>query len=126
MAYIPKSKYVGNHGGRYSDIDGNTKQFTYIDHDRHTSRLKSWDYSRKQHEMTKEEEITAKILAEGINELDEFIEIFDTSLAEKYEFQRYRKGSYVTGTQMENIDYEDLKNLYDRFTIQKETDLKNS
>ncbi len=28
-----KSQHVGNHGGRYTDMDGNTKQFTYIDHD---------------------------------------------------------------------------------------------
>jgi hypothetical protein len=28
-----KSQHVGNHGGRYVDEYGHTKQFTYIDHD---------------------------------------------------------------------------------------------
>lgn len=28
-----KSQHVGNHGGVYTDMDGQTKQFTYIDHD---------------------------------------------------------------------------------------------
>lgn len=32
-----KSKHVGNHGGRYTDIDGMSKQFTYIDHDKKTT-----------------------------------------------------------------------------------------
>jgi len=27
------SDYVGNHGGSYVDGDGNTRQFTYVDHD---------------------------------------------------------------------------------------------
>jgi len=36
-----KSQHVGNHGGRYTDIDGNTKQFTVIDHDKKTKILKS-------------------------------------------------------------------------------------
>lgn len=32
-----KSQHVGNHGGRYTDIDGQTKQFTVIDHDKRTT-----------------------------------------------------------------------------------------
>lgn len=36
MAVDKKSQHVGNHGGRYTDIDGMTKQFTYIDHDKKT------------------------------------------------------------------------------------------
>ena len=28
-----KSQHVGDHGGKYVDRDGQTKQFTYIDHD---------------------------------------------------------------------------------------------
>jgi hypothetical protein len=36
MAVDKKSDYVGNHGGRYTDIDGISKQFTYIDHDKKT------------------------------------------------------------------------------------------
>jgi hypothetical protein len=37
MAVDKKSDHVGNHGGRYTDIDGHTKQFTYVDHDVKTS-----------------------------------------------------------------------------------------
>lgn len=33
MATDKKSQHVGNHGGRYTDIDGASRQFTYIDHD---------------------------------------------------------------------------------------------
>ena len=29
-----KADHVGNHGGAYTDLDGNRKQFTYIDHDK--------------------------------------------------------------------------------------------
>jgi len=29
-----KSQHVGNHGGRYTDMDGASRQFTYIDHDK--------------------------------------------------------------------------------------------
>lgn len=32
-----KSQHVGNHGGTYTDIDGMSKQFTYIDHDKKTT-----------------------------------------------------------------------------------------
>jgi hypothetical protein len=41
MAVDRKGDYVGNHGGHYTDIDGQSKMFTYIDHDRHTSRTQS-------------------------------------------------------------------------------------
>lgn len=34
MAVDKKSDWVGNHNGRYTDIDGMSKQFTYIDHDK--------------------------------------------------------------------------------------------
>jgi hypothetical protein len=37
MATDKKSQHVGNHGGRYTDMDGMSKQFTYIDHDKKTS-----------------------------------------------------------------------------------------
>lgn len=37
MAVDKKSDYVGNHGGAYTDNDGMSKQFTYIDHDVKTS-----------------------------------------------------------------------------------------
>jgi hypothetical protein len=41
MAVDKKSDHVGNHGGTYTDIDGASRQFTYIDHDRHTTRTQS-------------------------------------------------------------------------------------
>lgn len=34
MAIDTKSQHVGNHGGTYTDNDGQSKQFTYIDHDK--------------------------------------------------------------------------------------------
>lgn len=37
MAIDKKSQHVGNHGGVYTDIDGMTKQFTMIDHDKKTT-----------------------------------------------------------------------------------------
>lgn len=33
MAVDKKSDYVGNHGGKYTDEHGQTRQFTYVDHD---------------------------------------------------------------------------------------------
>lgn len=36
MPHDELSKYVGNHGGAYTDIDGMSKQFTYVDHDKKT------------------------------------------------------------------------------------------
>jgi len=37
MSIDKKSQHVGNHGGVYTDNDGQTKQFTYIDHDKKTT-----------------------------------------------------------------------------------------
>lgn len=34
MAVDKKSDYVGNHGGAYTDADGMSRQFTYVDHDK--------------------------------------------------------------------------------------------
>ena len=36
MSHTPKSKYVGDHGGKYTALDGMSKQFTYVDHDKKT------------------------------------------------------------------------------------------
>lgn len=36
MAVDRKADHVGNHGGRYTDIDGHSRQFTTIDHDKKT------------------------------------------------------------------------------------------
>jgi len=37
MPHDELAKYVGNHGGAYTDIDGMSKQFTYVDHDKKTT-----------------------------------------------------------------------------------------
>lgn len=37
MATDRKADHVGNHGGAYTDIDGMSKQFTVIDHDKKTT-----------------------------------------------------------------------------------------
>ena len=34
MAVDKKSQHVGNHGGVYTDMEGMSKQFTTIDHDK--------------------------------------------------------------------------------------------
>ena len=36
MATDRKADYVGNHGGVYTDLNGMSKQFTVVDHDRKT------------------------------------------------------------------------------------------
>lgn len=49
------NKHVGNHGGAYTDLDGMSRQFTYIDHDKKsktsfsssTSFNKEWDKLEK-------------------------------------------------------------------------------
>lgn len=62
-----KSQHVGNHGGRYTDIDGMSKQFTYIDHDKKT-RISTFKDNSNQEEMDKQlkqwrDESIAEILA---------------------------------------------------------------
>lgn len=37
MATDRRADHVGNHGGAYTDIDGMSKQFTIIDHDKKTT-----------------------------------------------------------------------------------------
>lgn len=36
MAVDRKADYIGNHGGAYTDIDGMSRQFTIVDHDKKT------------------------------------------------------------------------------------------
>lgn len=40
MATDRPGNYVGNHGGAYTDINGMSKQFTYIDHDKKSKMSK--------------------------------------------------------------------------------------
>lgn len=101
MAHTPKSKYVGNHGGAYTDMDNMSRQFTYVDHDRNTTRLTSWNYDRKKDEKTNLQLLAEAIVREGINELPSFIEFYDNVLAKKYEFERYRKGLPVNVMQID-------------------------
>lgn len=65
MAVDKKSQHVGNHGGRYVDLHGHTKQFTYIDHDKKPkkSMYVSGDNSS---------ELFAKFIQERIDEILEF------------------------------------------------------
>ncbi len=37
MAVDRKADHVGNHGGAYTDQDGMSRQFTYVDHDKKTT-----------------------------------------------------------------------------------------
>jgi hypothetical protein len=69
MAVDKKSDHVGNHGGTYIDNDGQSKQFTYIDHDKKTKVAPSKPLSEderaslkdslKQYEQNMIEEILA-------------------------------------------------------------------
>lgn len=96
MTYIKKSKYVGNHDGRYIDKDGITQQFTYIDYSRHTTRLKPWkskEYISKP--LTKEEILIEDIIKNDINSDPLFVDLFDNELGKKFEFERVKKGSIV-------------------------------
>lgn len=54
MGHIHKSKYVGNHGGAYVDINGQSKQFTYVDHDPKT-KISTTNMSTQEKETIKSE-----------------------------------------------------------------------
>lgn len=49
-----KSDYVGNHGGAYTDIDGMSRQFTYVDHDK-KSKIASGKLSEDELTKVKQE-----------------------------------------------------------------------
>jgi len=53
MAVDRKADHVGNHGGTYTDIEGMSRQFTVIDHDKHTSRTQM---GRETEEIKKKKE----------------------------------------------------------------------
>ena len=118
MAVDKKSDYYTS-SNTYTDLDGNLKTFTVVDHDRHTSRLKSWNYDRKEVELTDLQKLVELICSSEINSDPEFITKYDTVFAEKYQFERAKKGSDVLAIQMDRpYDgdewYNDLKQLYDR------------
>lgn len=52
MAVDKKSDHVGNHGGGYTDIDGMSRQFSYVDYDR---KLPSRTESGRESEEAKAE-----------------------------------------------------------------------
>jgi hypothetical protein len=54
MAVDRKSQHVGNHGGKYMDNDGMSKQFTYIDHDKKT-KISKLNSSEQEMERIKQE-----------------------------------------------------------------------
>jgi hypothetical protein len=66
MAVDKKSDHVGNHGGGYIDNDGQSRQFTYIDHDVKTSISTTLDIDKQavQDELKQyRENLLAKIFA---------------------------------------------------------------
>lgn len=65
MAVDKKSQHIGNHGGVYTDNEGMTKQFTYIDHDKKATISLSHD-DRKPKDGWQEEYRT--LLIERITE----------------------------------------------------------
>lgn len=116
MGVDKKSDHVGNHGGRYADMDGMTKQFTYVDHDRHTTRLKVFSYDRKEKQLSDIEALAEEITLSGMAEDQRFIDMYDGKLAKKYGYERYHKGKPVKYIQMSsdrgNRWYYDLRKLY--------------
>ncbi len=117
MGVDSKSQHVGNHGGVYTDIDGQTKQFTVIDHDRHTTRLKSWKSAAKvEHIRTPQELLVEDIQFSGINSDGDFIKAYDTTIAEKHGFKRGRQGSSIENllddTRLEDGYYNDLELIF--------------
>lgn len=117
MAIDKKSQHVGNHGGVYTDIDGQTKQFTIIDHDKHTTRLKTWkSATRVEYILTPQEVMIQDISASGMHEEDHFISEFDTTLSDKYQFKRAKQGNPVDhlldDTRLEDGYYKDLEKIF--------------
>lgn len=66
MAVDRKADHVGNHGGAYTDIDGMRKQFTYIDHDRHTSRVDT--FARESDEVKEARKKRLEDIRKGLKE----------------------------------------------------------
>lgn len=71
MAVDKKSQHVGNHGGAYTDIDGMSKQFTYVDHDKKTKisthKSESLEELRKAHINHVGKQVTAMLALPAIN-----------------------------------------------------------
>lgn len=117
MAVDKKSQHVGNHGGVYTDNDGQIKQFTYIDHDRNTTRLKVWKAGTlKKEEVTPELELIKDIVKSDIVGNKEFITLFDTEISKKHKFDRFNKGVTINymidETRKEDGWYKDLEKIY--------------
>lgn len=117
MGKTDLSKHVGNHGGVYTDIDGQTKQFTVVDHDKHTTRLKSWKPATPvTHISTPEELLALDIKLSGIAADADFITAYDTVLSKKFGFERLRTGRQVDELINENYKeegwYTDLEQLF--------------
>jgi len=74
MAVDKKGDYVGTHGGAYTDENGMSRQFTYVDHDRHTSRLKTRETEvEKKERERKASELHAEVKAAQIRRVDEIL-----------------------------------------------------
>ena len=119
-----KSDYVGNHGGAYTDMDGMSRQFTYIDHSKKSKISFAGLPDQKvqaRKEMTKLELLASDIIGAGLNEDREFIHEYDTVLGTKFEFWRFNPKLDLTFTDL-NVEhhgedyYNDLKGLYEQFT----------
>lgn len=117
MATDRKADYVGTHGGAYTDMDGMTKQFTYVDHDRHTTRLKIWkgkEYGNEP-EPTPLQKLVRAIQESKMNANQTFIRLFDETIAPKYHFERFKKGSSINGMNLTREGdewFEDIKEAY--------------
>ena len=75
MAVDRKADYVGNHGGAYTDENGMSRQFTYVDHDRKLSSRVSGGESKeyKAQKKKKLEDLKAQIKKRNDEKIEQIL-----------------------------------------------------
>lgn len=104
----------------YEDMDGQLKNFTYVDHDVKTSiggPIFKKEEKKEERKVSEDEQLCLDIIEARINEDERFIEFYDGKLAKKWGFERYRKGDSVQFACMYSPYYgskyfDDLRKMY--------------
>lgn len=133
MAVDRKADHVGNHGGAYTDQDGMSRQFTYVDHDPKTRISFSNNITtykvRVDEPPTKGQTLANNIAQTEMNHDELFIALFDEMLKEQGG-ERFHKGRFVDISAMlkDPEDYpewhEELTNVFKTALRAKITFLK--
>lgn len=127
MAVDKKSDYY-NPPTNYRDIDGNMKTFTYVDHDKHVTRLKLGRSMKPELYQTplqnENQQLCEDIISSGAADNQRFIKKFDNTLGKKYGFERYHKGKAITYTHLYRPEkgedwFKDLRDLYSQTKLTK-------